>query len=103
MVGYHELSSQRGGAAQPSAGNPARGGQAGLQKLGPDRGLCGVSRSTSDGEAAALAGLIEQLSRPLHSVGYAEGLFLAQWTALGYFARAEPPHATATALARYQG
>lgn len=54
-------------------------------------------------EVVALAGLLDQLSRSLHSLGYSEHLFPAQWTALRYFARAEPQHATATALARYQG
>jgi DNA-binding MarR family transcriptional regulator len=54
-------------------------------------------------DAVALASLLEQTSRCLHSLGYAEDLFPAQWTALRYFARAEAQHRTASALARFQG
>ena len=39
----------------------------------------------------------------MHSLGFASGLFPAQWTALRYFARAEPRYRTASALARFQG
>ena len=39
----------------------------------------------------------------MHSLGFASGLFPAQWTALRYFARAAPQQRTASALARFQG
>ena len=51
----------------------------------------------------ALAYLLEQTARAIHSQGYAGDLFPAQWSALRYFARAEPNHRTASALANYQG
>jgi DNA-binding MarR family transcriptional regulator len=53
--------------------------------------------------AAALARLLDQTSRALHSLGFAADLFPAQWAALRYFAWAEPPQRTASALARFQG
>ncbi|QRM33122.1 MarR family winged helix-turn-helix transcriptional regulator [Microvirga sp. VF16] len=53
--------------------------------------------------APALARLLDQTSRALHSLGYAADLFPAQWAALRYFAWAEPAHRTASALARFQG
>lgn len=53
--------------------------------------------------AAALARLLDQTSRALHSLGFAADLFPAQWTALRYFASAEPAQRTASALARFQG
>src|ERR1700712_660223 len=54
-------------------------------------------------DAIALASLLEQTSRAIHSLGYAEGLFPAQWSALRYFARVEAGFRTASALARFQG
>jgi len=53
--------------------------------------------------AAALARLLDQTSRALHSLGFAADLFPAQWAALRYFAWAEPAQRTASALARFQG
>jgi DNA-binding MarR family transcriptional regulator len=53
--------------------------------------------------ASALAELLELVARMLHSRGYAEDLFPAQWMALRYFARAEPQRRTASDLARFQG
>ena len=53
--------------------------------------------------AAALARLLDQTSRSLHSLGFAADLFPAQWAALRYFAWAEPSQRTASALARFQG
>jgi DNA-binding MarR family transcriptional regulator len=50
-----------------------------------------------------LAGLLEQVSRHLHSSGHAADLYPAQWSALRYFMKAEPQHRSAIALARYQG
>jgi DNA-binding MarR family transcriptional regulator len=53
--------------------------------------------------AAALADLLELTSRMLHSRGYAEELFPAQWVALRYFAKAQRDLRTASELARFQG
>lgn len=39
----------------------------------------------------------------MHSLGYSEGLYPAQWTALRYFSRAAEGSRTASALARFQG
>lgn len=39
----------------------------------------------------------------MHSLGYAEGLYPAQWTALRYFSKAENGRRTASELARFQG
>lgn len=39
----------------------------------------------------------------MHSIGYADGLYPAQWTALRYFAKASDGTRTASALARFQG
>jgi len=52
---------------------------------------------------AALADLLELSARLLHSRGYAEDLFPAQWVALRYFARAQTTLRTASELARFQG
>ncbi len=54
-------------------------------------------------QTAALARLIEQMSRAIHSRGHSHGLFPAQWTALRYFATADPVRSNASALAAYQG
>jgi DNA-binding MarR family transcriptional regulator len=51
----------------------------------------------------ALAGLLDQVSRHLHSIGHAADLYPAQWSALRYFMKADPEHRSAIALARYQG
>lgn len=53
--------------------------------------------------AVALADLLELTARMLHSRGYAEDLFPAQWVALRYFARAQMELRTASELARFQG
>ena len=53
--------------------------------------------------AAALAELLELVARRLHSRGYAEDLFPAQWMALRYFAKAPAERRTASDLARFQG
>lgn len=53
--------------------------------------------------ASALAELLELVARVLHSRGYAEDLFPAQWTALRYFARTQRERRTASELARFQG
>lgn len=52
--------------------------------------------------AAALAELMELAARMLHSRGFAENLFPAQWMALRYFAKARPELRTASELARFQ-
>ncbi|MBN9049538.1 MAG: hypothetical protein J0H78_08740 [Rhizobiales bacterium] len=52
---------------------------------------------------SALTGLLEQCARMMHSLGFDQGLFPAQWSALRYFAHAEPSHCTAIHLARFQG
>lgn len=54
-------------------------------------------------QTAALARLIEQASRTIHSRGHSHGLFPAQWTALRYFATAEPALRSTSALTAYQG
>lgn len=54
-------------------------------------------------QTAALARLIEQTSRAIHSRGHSHGLFPAQWTALRYFAEAQTSLCSASALAAYQG
>lgn len=56
-----------------------------------------------DISAKALAELLELAARSIHSLGYAESLYPAQWTALRYFARAEDGRRTASDLARFQG
>ena len=53
--------------------------------------------------ASALAELLELVARMLHSRGYAEDLFPAQWAALRYFSKAPPERRTASDLARFQG
>jgi DNA-binding MarR family transcriptional regulator len=52
---------------------------------------------------AALAGLLDQVTRHIHSSNHAADLYPAQWSALRYFAKADPQHRSAIALARYQG
>lgn len=39
----------------------------------------------------------------MHSIGYSDGLYPAQWTALRYFSKASDGTRTASALARFQG
>lgn len=53
--------------------------------------------------STALARLVEQTSRRIHSAGYEADLFPAQWAALRYFSDCAPDDANASALARYQG
>ncbi len=54
-------------------------------------------------QTAVLARLVEQTSRAIHSRGHSHGLFPAQWTALRYFAGADPSLCSSSALAAYQG
>lgn len=51
----------------------------------------------------ALAELLELVARMLHSRGYAQDMFPAQWAALRYFAKAPTEKRTASDLARFQG
>ena len=53
--------------------------------------------------ASATAELLELVARMLHSRGYAQDLFPAQWVALRYFAKMAPERRTASDLARFQG
>lgn len=53
--------------------------------------------------AAALASLLEQVARRIHSQGYASDLFPAQWAAIRYLNAAPPQLRTAIDLARFQG
>lgn len=91
---------------------PGRNGPVAPSRQGPEptafRGMSGPDASEPDLNAkpfpaAALAELLELTARKLHSRGYAEDLFPAQWTALRYFARARPEMRTASELARFQG
>lgn len=52
--------------------------------------------------ATSLARLFELASRSLHSAGFANGLFPAQWTTLRYLANAPELARTAAHLARFQ-
>src|SRR4051794_30035416 len=52
---------------------------------------------------SALLELLELAGRSMHSIGYSEGLYPAQWTALRFFAKAPDGSRTASALARFQG
>ncbi len=53
--------------------------------------------------SVGVAALIERASRLIHSIGYAEGLYPAQWTALRFFTEAPPSARTTAGLARFQG
>ena len=53
--------------------------------------------------ASALASLLEQVARRIHSQGYAADLFPAQWSALRYLYGAPPQLRTAIDVARFQG
>jgi DNA-binding MarR family transcriptional regulator len=53
--------------------------------------------------AVALARLLDQAARGLHSIGHDAEMFPAQWAALRYFASTDPAQCTAMALARFQG
>ena len=53
--------------------------------------------------SVGIAALIERASRLIHSIGYAEGLYPAQWTALRFFSEAPPSARTTAGLARFQG
>ena len=53
--------------------------------------------------AAALASLLEQVARRIHSQGYAADQFPAQWAAIRYLNGAPPQRRTAIDLARFQG
>lgn len=66
-----------------------------------DDGLRGVA-AREQSRATSLARLFELASRSLHSAGYAEDLFPAQWTTLRYIASAPELARTATDLARFQ-
>jgi DNA-binding MarR family transcriptional regulator len=52
---------------------------------------------------SALTELLELAGRSMHSIGYSDGLYPAQWTALRYFSKASDGTRTASALARFQG
>lgn len=52
---------------------------------------------------SALASLLEQVARRIHSQGYAADLFPAQWAAIRYLDAAPPQLRTAIDLARFQG
>jgi DNA-binding MarR family transcriptional regulator len=52
---------------------------------------------------STLLELLELAGRSMHSIGYTEGLYPAQWTALRFFAKAPDGSRTASALARFQG
>jgi len=58
---------------------------------------------TDPASASALLELLELAGRSMHSIGYADGLYPAQWTALRYFSKASDGRRTASALARFQG
>jgi DNA-binding MarR family transcriptional regulator len=58
---------------------------------------------TDPSSANALLELLELAGRSMHSIGYADGLYPAQWTALRYFSKASDGTRTASALARFQG
>ena len=58
---------------------------------------------TDPAEVTALIELLELAGRSMHSMGYSDGLYPAQWTALRYFAKASDGTRTASALARFQG
>ena len=53
--------------------------------------------------SVGIAALIERASRLIHSIGYAEGLYPAQWMALRFFSEAPPSARTTAGLARFQG
>jgi len=53
--------------------------------------------------STGVAALLEQVSRLIHSTGYAEGLYPAQWTALRFFSEAPASARTTAGLARFQG
>ena len=53
--------------------------------------------------SAGIAALIERASRLIHSSGYAEDLYPAQWVALRYYSEAPPASRTTAALAHDQG
>ena len=53
--------------------------------------------------SVGIAALIERASRLIHSIGYSDGLYPAQWVALRYFTNAAPSSRTTAALARFQG
>lgn len=54
-------------------------------------------------DPSALSLLLDQVARGLHSLGYEDGLYPAQWAALRYFSSMQPEHCSAIGLARYQG
>ncbi|WP_236784157.1 MarR family winged helix-turn-helix transcriptional regulator [Azospirillum humicireducens] len=49
-----------------------------------------------------LVTLLDQVSRLVYGIGFADGLFPAQWVALRYFHDSPEPARTLTALARFQ-
>lgn len=53
--------------------------------------------------ASALSELLELVARMLHSRGYAQDLFPAQWMALRYLSKSPAERRTASELARFQG
>lgn len=53
--------------------------------------------------AAALASLLNQVARRMHSQAHTLDLFPAQWVALRYMAKMPPAQRTSSDLARFQG
>ena len=51
---------------------------------------------------SAIARLFELAARSLHSAGFSDGLYPAQWSALRYLAMAGPTERTSAKLARFQ-
>ncbi|WP_451980273.1 MarR family transcriptional regulator [Azospirillum endophyticum] len=65
-----------------------------------------MSESPEEGDAGSAdedpVTLLDQLSRLVYGISFADGLFPAQWVALRYFHDAPEPARTLTALARFQ-
>ena len=53
--------------------------------------------------STGLSVLFERTARLIHSIGFAEGLYPAQWVALRFFSEAPPSSRTSADLARFQG
>jgi DNA-binding MarR family transcriptional regulator len=86
---------------EAAAGGPSRA--AGAIDLTAQDASPALELALAKISASALAELLELTARMLHSRGYAEDLFPAQWAALRYFARSPAERRTASELARFQG
>lgn len=76
----------------------------GIGRQEPDPQVLEVVRLAAETRSvAALASLLEQVARRIHSQGYAFDLFPAQWAALRYLETAPPHMRTSIDLARFQG